>query len=169
MSAAQIPSAKFQFGVTGRNERVQEMIADGRLRRLPAIAPVADSPFIGRVKVARLFRRQRPNHRSGQLKTRPNPNRSAPPNFRPQLPCNANLIATIGKSQPWALSTNLVRERFNKLNLSRGLPPWNFALPRYLATILEPCGDCPDVAQGTIAAMVAEQNGTVPFSQTVLG
>jgi general secretion pathway protein D len=56
MSATQIPSAEFQFGVAGRKGEVQAMIADGQLRRLPAVTPaIASSPIIGRVRVARLF------------------------------------------------------------------------------------------------------------------
>jgi general secretion pathway protein D len=54
MSAARIPSAEFQFGIAGRNEEVRAMIADGRLRRLPAVTPSPSA--IGKVKVASLFK-----------------------------------------------------------------------------------------------------------------
>ncbi len=37
LSAAQIPSAEFQFGVAGRSDHVRAMVADGRLRRLPLV------------------------------------------------------------------------------------------------------------------------------------
>ncbi|MEX0643431.1 MAG: hypothetical protein WD468_12055 [Pirellulales bacterium] len=37
LSAVQIPSAEFQFGVVGRSEHVRAMVADGRLRRLPLV------------------------------------------------------------------------------------------------------------------------------------
>jgi hypothetical protein len=37
LSAANIPSAEFQFGVAGRSENVRAMVADGRLRRLPSV------------------------------------------------------------------------------------------------------------------------------------
>jgi general secretion pathway protein D len=60
MSAAQIPSAEFQFGVAGRSEEVRAMIADGRLRRLPVVAraatPANSSAWIGKVTVDTLFR-----------------------------------------------------------------------------------------------------------------
>jgi hypothetical protein len=38
LSANRIPSAEFQFGAAGRNELVRYLVAEGRLRRLPAIA-----------------------------------------------------------------------------------------------------------------------------------
>jgi general secretion pathway protein D len=41
MSAAQIPSAEFEFGVAGRSDAVQALVADGRLRRLPAVIPAS--------------------------------------------------------------------------------------------------------------------------------
>jgi general secretion pathway protein D len=41
MSATQIPSAEFQFGVAGRSDAVQALVADGRLRRLPAVIPAS--------------------------------------------------------------------------------------------------------------------------------
>ncbi len=56
MSATQIPSAEFQFGVAGRNEQVRAFVDDGRLRRLPAVLPAGNSPYIGRVTVARLYK-----------------------------------------------------------------------------------------------------------------
>jgi hypothetical protein len=57
MSATQIPSAEFQFGVAGRKGEVQAMIADGQLRRLPAVTPTGgSSAVIGSVRVARLFK-----------------------------------------------------------------------------------------------------------------
>jgi len=56
MSATQIPSAEFQFGVTGRKDEVQAMIADGRLRRLPAVTPASNTAVIGTARVARLFK-----------------------------------------------------------------------------------------------------------------
>jgi general secretion pathway protein D len=55
MSATQIPSAEFQFGVAGRNEQVRVLVDDGRLRRLPVVVAVKDSPIIGNVRVERLF------------------------------------------------------------------------------------------------------------------
>jgi general secretion pathway protein D len=55
MSAAQIPSAEFQFGVAGRSEEVHALIADGRLRRLPVVtragSPVVSTAWIGKVTV----------------------------------------------------------------------------------------------------------------------
>jgi hypothetical protein len=53
MSATQITSAEFQFGAAGRKGEVQAMIADGQLRRLPAVSPAAYSPIIGSVRVPR--------------------------------------------------------------------------------------------------------------------
>ncbi len=44
LSATQIPSAELQFGVAGRSEQVQALIADGRLRRLPVVAVVDQKP-----------------------------------------------------------------------------------------------------------------------------
>jgi general secretion pathway protein D len=41
LSAGQIPSSEFQFGVAGRAEHVRALVADGRLRRLP-IVPLAE-------------------------------------------------------------------------------------------------------------------------------
>jgi hypothetical protein len=56
LSATQIPSAEFQFGVAGRRGEVQAMIADGQLRRLPAVTPATNTAVIGKVRVARLFK-----------------------------------------------------------------------------------------------------------------
>lgn len=42
LSATQIPSAEFQFGVAGRTEQVRALVADGRLRRLPIVSATAD-------------------------------------------------------------------------------------------------------------------------------
>jgi general secretion pathway protein D len=55
MSATKIPSAEFQFGVVGRNEQVRAMIADGRLRRLPAVSQTGSAASMGTVTVARMF------------------------------------------------------------------------------------------------------------------
>jgi len=59
-SAAQIPSAEFQFGVAGRNDHVRALIADGRLRRLPVVVATApqsakSNASIGSVTVTSLF------------------------------------------------------------------------------------------------------------------
>jgi hypothetical protein len=54
MSATKIPAAEFQFGVAGRSETVQMMIADGRLRRLPSVMPPTRPYAIGAVRVARI-------------------------------------------------------------------------------------------------------------------
>lgn len=54
MSASQIPSAEFQFGIAGRNDQVQTLVADGRLRRLPTV-PLANTWRIGPLVTSRLF------------------------------------------------------------------------------------------------------------------
>jgi Bacterial type II and III secretion system protein len=46
LSAAHIPSAEFQFGVTGRADYVRSMVADGRLRRLPLVDRNQPQPVI---------------------------------------------------------------------------------------------------------------------------
>lgn len=56
MSATQIPSAEFQFGVAGRNEQVRSLVAEGRLRRLPVVAPSSTAAAAER-PTARPFRR----------------------------------------------------------------------------------------------------------------
>ena len=38
LSASNIPSSEFQFGVAGRSEYVRALVAEGRLRRLPSIS-----------------------------------------------------------------------------------------------------------------------------------
>jgi type II/III secretion system protein len=37
LSAAHIPSAEFQFGAAGQNEKVRALVAEGKLRRLPLV------------------------------------------------------------------------------------------------------------------------------------
>ena len=79
LSAAQIPSAEFQFGVAGRNEQVRALVADGRLRRLPIVdaSRIAGSSTasIGNVTVdTSSDRRQRqqphwPGRQSTQIRT----------------------------------------------------------------------------------------------------
>jgi hypothetical protein len=46
LSAAQIPSAEFQFGVVGRSNHVRAMVADGRLRRLPLVDRDQTQPVV---------------------------------------------------------------------------------------------------------------------------
>lgn len=43
LSARQISSAELQFGVAGRSEHVRSLMVDGRLRRLPTVAPIGAS------------------------------------------------------------------------------------------------------------------------------
>jgi general secretion pathway protein D len=42
-SAASIPSSELQFGVAGRSEHVRSLVADGKLRRLPAVSSTTPS------------------------------------------------------------------------------------------------------------------------------
>jgi hypothetical protein len=65
LSAANIPSAEFQFGPAGRAEHVRALVADGRLRRLPTVAEPNDLPaeaennqveIAGRLQDAPLYR-----------------------------------------------------------------------------------------------------------------
>jgi general secretion pathway protein D len=60
MSATKIPSAEFQFGITGRRDEVRALMEDGSLRRLPAVEVAMPSPFVGKVRVASLFTRPEP-------------------------------------------------------------------------------------------------------------
>ena len=117
MSAAQIPSAEFQFGVAGRKGEVQAMIADGQLRRLPAVTPAGSSAVIGSVRVAGSSSR-RPRETSAG---------SHAPSFRRPT---ARSAATSSPLQPLQSVGQLrvARSRDScgtagKLNLPRGLLP----------------------------------------------
>ena len=55
MSATRIPSAEFQFGVSGRNEEVRAMLADGRLRRLPTVVSANELMANGKPTPVRIF------------------------------------------------------------------------------------------------------------------
>jgi general secretion pathway protein D len=51
-SAADIPSAEFQFGVAGRDPNVRAMVADGRLRRLPSVGSARSAVGEGQIRTA---------------------------------------------------------------------------------------------------------------------
>jgi hypothetical protein len=40
LSAVRITSSEMQFGAAGRSEQTRELVSDGRLRRLPVVAPI---------------------------------------------------------------------------------------------------------------------------------
>src|SRR5262249_33186926 len=52
LSAARIPSAEMQFGAAGSNEQTRTLVNDGRIRRLPVVAPIetrlAVAPTVGK-------------------------------------------------------------------------------------------------------------------------
>ncbi|MCC7085325.1 MAG: type II secretion system protein GspD [Pirellulales bacterium] len=55
LSAHQIPTAEFQFGVAGRSEHVRSLVANGHLRRLPTVTPIESAFIVSRPKKGGLF------------------------------------------------------------------------------------------------------------------
>ena len=114
MSATQIPSAEFQFGVAGRKGEVQAMIADGQLRRLPAVTPASSSAVIGSVRVARLYKPPTAAENQPARTRRASRGDTGPPVVLPLQPLQSARQLGVLFRDFW---------HAGKLNLPRGLLP----------------------------------------------